>query len=167
MDTSTIEDSSALRNSLPPLSLPSNPSLSLPPFSPNSVIPTTKSYSDIENEPPTQVLPWLYVGNAQDANNLELLSQLGISYVLSATNIVPNRHSYPASTNTAPTSNTPETKSSSSTNSESQTITILPNNNENNSFQTKLVQVSDNLCENLIGRFEECFEFIGKLEKSL
>jgi len=123
----------------PPLTLLSSPLFPLPPYSPSH---SDSSNQGFENEPPTQVLPFLYVGNARDANDPDLLRRLGISYILSVTTNGPQPFK---------NSSSPESKSS---------LTQLPN--QEPEFHTKLIPVSDNLVENLTPYFEEACAFIGK-----
>lgn len=142
----------------PPLSFLPSPTLSIPCPSPPpastsilTVSPSNYNYctaDSYENEPPTQVLPYLYVGNARDANNPELLKKLGISYVLSVTNTKPHQ-TYNRNSST-------ESDDSSTTNENSNSSSTVPE------FRTKLIPVSDNLYENLAPYFEEACDFIGK-----
>jgi len=102
-----------------------------------------------ENEPATQVLPYLYVGNARDAVDRDLLRRLGISYVLSVTTTSP----VPVSqSNNKPLAESNPTLSTTGTTEKEE----MPE------FHTKLIPVSDNLCENLAPYFEEAYEFIGE-----
>ena len=141
-----------------PLTFLTSPLLNLPTSSP--VLSPSKCYSNTsscrnvdnyvphqtiesyENEPPTQVLPFLYVGNARDANDPELLRKLGISYVLSVTTTMPHSHHC--------------------NNSNISTDSTTTENGEVPEFRTKLIPVSDNLYENLAPYFEEACDFIGK-----
>lgn len=67
----------------PPLSLPG---LGAPPSPTDSVPPLTK---DIENHPPSQVTPFLYLGNMKDASDVTMLARLGIDHVLNVTAVSP------------------------------------------------------------------------------
>jgi len=67
------------------------PNLSLPglgaPLSPSeSAPPPTK---DIENHPPSQVSPFMYIGNMKDASDVTMLERLGIDHVLNVTAVSP------------------------------------------------------------------------------
>nr|XP_018911383.1 PREDICTED: dual specificity protein phosphatase 10-like isoform X2 [Bemisia tabaci] len=48
--------------------------------------------SDIESHPASRVLPHLYLGNQRDAENLDVLRNLGISRVLNVTSELPGYH---------------------------------------------------------------------------
>jgi len=116
------------------------------PYSPPFVITPNESF---ENEPPTEILPFLYVGNAKDSTNHGLLRQLGIRYILSVTNNSNNsssslgRDKYESSCYTA----------------------CKEEPTESPEFFKKHIPVSDNLCENLAPYFEDAYQFIGKFNK--
>jgi len=120
-----------------PLLFP-GPLSGLPPLSPKPTLSTPNCIDRYENEPPTQVLPFLYVGNARDSTNSKLLQELGIRYILSVTTHSPN--------------------SSFSNSNSSSTINELKIDGE---FRTKWIPVSDNLSENLAPYFEDACSFIG------
>jgi dual specificity MAP kinase phosphatase len=109
------------------------------------VASTPNCIESYENEPPTQVLPFLYVGNARDSTDRELLKKLGIRFILSVTTNSPNSYHTNSTTCT-----------NDSTNSE----------NNHQEFRRKLIPVSDNLCENLAPYFDDAYEFIEEARKS-
>jgi len=111
-------------------------------FSPLATSPLTSvssgaMTSSLETEPPTQVLPFLWVGNARDSGDSQLLSSLGIRYVLSLT------------THPPPVIALAFQSASSS------------GSNATNKLRTKWIPVSDNLTENLAPHFEDACQFIG------
>lgn len=52
---------------------------------PLALSPPPPQDPDIESHPPSRVLPFLYVGNARDAKDLDLLKDLGVTRVLNVT----------------------------------------------------------------------------------
>ncbi|CAL4163469.1 unnamed protein product [Meganyctiphanes norvegica] len=54
--------------------------------------PSPGNESSIEQAPVTEVLPFLFLGNARDAQDLQLLQALGISRILNVTAHVPGFH---------------------------------------------------------------------------
>ncbi|CAL8111364.1 unnamed protein product [Orchesella dallaii] len=144
----TIGSTMPLTSSHPPsFLLPCSP---LPPISP-SIVSTPNCRESFENEPPTKVLPYLYVGNAKDSTNCKLLRELGIGYILSVT-----------------------TNSPFSTSTTSYSSHYSSNNNNNNhleqhqssEFRKMQIPVSDNLCENLSTYFDAAYEFIEEARKT-
>jgi hypothetical protein len=117
--------------------------------------PSAASALRFENEPPTQVLPFLYVGNARDSTNRPLLAQLGIRYILSLTT-TPTQANQSITTNPLSPSQTPNTTTTTTT-----TTTVGDAGAE--SIRTKWIPVSDNLTENLAPYFEDACNFIGEL----
>lgn len=149
----TIGSTMPLTSSHPPsFLLPCSP---LPPLSPSIVSTPNCGIERFENEPPTKVLPYLYVGNAKDSTNAKLLRELGIGYILSVTT-----HS-PFSTNGSSVVNSANSSPFSSNNNNH----LHSCNNELNEFRKMQIPVSDNLCENLAPYFDAAYEFIGKLFK--
>lgn len=143
-----------LTSSHPPsFLLPCSP---LPPLSPSIVSTPNCSIDRFENEPPTKVLPYLYVGNAKDSTNAKLLRELGISYILSVTT------NSPFSTSTSSS-----TASSSPFSSNNNNHLHSSNNDHQSEFRKMQIPVSDNLCENLAPYFDAAYEFIGKLDMQL
>ena len=59
---------------------------------PPSPTPDSCQCPAIPDVPATQLLPHLYMGSQQDAENLDLLQELDISYVLNATVTLPCYH---------------------------------------------------------------------------
>lgn len=115
----------------------------LPPLTPSATLSTPNYIDRYENEPPTQVLPFLYVGNARDSSNRKLLKELGIKYILSVTTHTPQ-------------SNFSSENSTNEPNPDANTNAI------NAEFRTKWIPVSDSLSENLATYFEDACDFIGK-----
>lgn len=144
-----------LTSSHPPaFLLPCSP---LPPFSPTIGSTPNGSLDRLENEPPTKVLPYLYVGNAKDSTNSKLLRELGIGYILSVTTSSP----FTTSSSTSVSSSSPF-----SSNNNNHLHHINSSNSCNNEHQSEFkmfrIPVSDNLCENLSSYFDAAYEFIGK-----
>ncbi|CAL8077684.1 unnamed protein product [Orchesella dallaii] len=129
----------------------SQPSFLLPtlmtPISPSVLSSPAQSSDRFENEPPTEVLPFLYVGNAKDSSDEELLRTLGIGYILSVTT---NGSNHPASTFNVCTSNNHHIK----------------DDNQTEGFKKLQIPVSDNLCENLAPYFDAACEFIEDARKT-
>lgn len=53
---------------------------------------TSTSSSDIDNQPASRVLPFLYLGNQKNAADLQLLQSLGVTRVLNVTSDLPGYH---------------------------------------------------------------------------
>ena len=53
-------------------------------------VPTPNTYNNDPNEFPVKVLPYLYLGNAQNSADLECLYKNDIKYILNVTPDVPN-----------------------------------------------------------------------------
>lgn len=56
------------------------------------VCSTLENSSDIDNQPASRVLPFLYLGNQKNAADLQLLKSLGVTRVLNVTSDVPGYH---------------------------------------------------------------------------
>ncbi|KAK6620757.1 hypothetical protein RUM43_011052 [Polyplax serrata] len=54
--------------------------------------PSSPSSSDIDNQPASRVLPFLYLGNQKNAADLKLLQSLGVTRVLNVTSDLPGYH---------------------------------------------------------------------------
>ncbi|ODM92725.1 Dual specificity protein phosphatase 7 [Orchesella cincta] len=141
----TIGSTMPLTSSHPPsFLLPCSP---LPPISP-SIVSTPNCRESFENEPPTKVLPYLYVGNAKDSTNCKLLRELGIGYILSVT------------------ANSPFSTSTTSYSSHYNNNNNLESQHQSSEFRKMQIPVSDNLCENLAPYFDAAYEFIEEARKT-
>lgn len=125
----------------------SQPTFLLPsimtPISPTVLTSPAQSTERYENVPPTKVLPFLFVGNAKDSNDVELLRTLGIGYILSVTT------SATTPTSALPYNGCPVTDQN------------VMDENQSEEFKKLHIPVSDNLCENLAPYFDAACEFIG------
>ncbi|CAG7827651.1 unnamed protein product [Allacma fusca] len=146
---------------MPSSTMPSPLPSPLSPSSYSLTASTPRCIDSYENEPPTQVLPFLYVGNARDAANLELLQRLKIRYVLSVTMVNPCLPSHPSNANTVPPTKCDHWNGTSENNGCSCSI-----KDRQPELRTKLIPVSDNLCENLAPYFDEACDFIEEARKS-
>lgn len=61
---------------------------------PEAHTPTSPCPADIDSCPASRVLPFLYLGNARDAADLDALAGLGVSRVLNVTSQVPGDHQH-------------------------------------------------------------------------
>ncbi|XP_018592721.2 uncharacterized protein LOC108925355 [Scleropages formosus] len=71
-----------------------DPGLSLPlsSFLPSSLSEETELSPDVENAPLSPILPFLFLGNERDAQDLELLLRLNIGFVVNVTTHLPLYH---------------------------------------------------------------------------
>lgn len=139
----------------------SQPSFLLPslmtPISPNVLSSPAQGTDRFENEPPTEVLPFLFVGNAKDSGDVELLRTLGIGYILSVTN-----SSTSSSSITNPLPTPPPTSMNTCLGSSGIHVIREEEDSGEEGFKKFQIPVSDNLCENLAPYFDAACEFIGK-----
>ncbi|XP_021946441.1 dual specificity protein phosphatase 10 [Folsomia candida] len=148
---------SPMPTSTTPLLFP-GPLSVLPPLSPSATMSTPNCVDRYENEPPSEVLPFLYVGNARDSSNPNLLKELGIRYILSVTTHTPHPHSSGGNSPTTSTVNEPKcdvTTTTAPPPPPSPSSNVLATE-----FRTKWIPVSDNLSENLAPYFEDACSFI-------
>lgn len=62
----------------------------VPGVNPEADVPTPNTYNNDPSEFPVKVLPYLYLGNAQNSADMECLYKNGIKYILNVTPNVPN-----------------------------------------------------------------------------
>lgn len=128
----------------------SQPSFFLPslmtPISPSVLSSPAQGTDRFENEPPTEVLPFLFVGNAKDSVDVKLLRDLGIGYILSVTTTSMSQPPPTVYNNSNPTH-------------------VIREESHDQEFKKFQIPVSDNLCENLAPYFDAACEFIGKSAK--
>jgi hypothetical protein len=89
----------------------------------------------LHNFPTSRILPHLYLGNARDARDPELLSHLGISRILAITADDQQQNSQQGGPDS----------------------TVVPHH-----LPTKQIAATDNCSQNIKQYFEEAYKFIGK-----
>ena len=154
----------------------SQPSFLLPPRLTLTPVPVYSSVLSspaqgverFENEPPTEVLSFLFVGNAKDSTDVELLRKLGIGHIVSVTTSPPpecGSHTTTTTTGTAfnhCSSNNSTSNDNSRLGDQSSSSSSATCRTSEDEFKKFHIPVLDNLSDNLAPYFDAACEFIGK-----